>query len=177
MGARIIALVTIRIDMAFRAGWVTAFSIMTDHAGFDVPLCQLRMTSAAGIAAYRGESCSLVTRRDNTAQRLTAIHMAIIAESLRIVAGLTISSMSLGINAMGEPIIDVVCHLSGQYRCVIISLRARRNHSNFFSLRKLREHGSIVALRTETLRMAITALGIHNIQTCEVGMLFLEAAK
>ena len=105
--------------------------------------------------------------RKNAAQRLAAVHMTIVAEGLRVVTGLAVSSTPLGIDAMSEAIVDVVHHLSGQYRRLVIPLCPRRNHADLFCFRKLREHGCIMTLRTETLRMAITALGIHYIQARE----------
>jgi hypothetical protein len=103
---------TISICVALHAGWISTLDIVARHAVLDVAPCNFRMAAAATAHSDPREIRTHVPGRlERSLRHVSACGVALHAKILSGMACEAFRRFRLGVNAMGEPIVQGVRHL------------------------------------------------------------------
>lgn len=103
--------------------------------------------------------------------------MAIVAERSQVMTRLAFGRFCLCVHAVRKSVVQLMDILSGECFWFVVAQGAWREHAELFGRFQRRQIVSIVALRTEIVRVTRLALGIHDIQSSELLVLLLEVRR
>jgi hypothetical protein len=161
--------------MTCEAAGILPFDIMTGNTAFDVPLRLLRMEAATRPGPQRRKSGNeMGFWLESFLSNVPSGSMALRAEGLGFVARNTLRLPVLGIDPMGEPIVQIVNILQFQLIGRVFRRLPRFGFAHKIPSAEGLQSRSDVTILTETFGM--TGLAVH-VQASEPGKLTMDAPE